>query len=97
MEEESSYSREVIRSLERMQEIKGQIAWHMRSEVAQELIIEHDTLERQVLESPDYRVYFFKRRYNLLSINEDSVPASDTAKEIKRENRYSILGRESSG
>jgi len=58
--------RKVTRPLKRMKEIQDKISrGHLKSEKVQELLNEHDKLEQGLRDSPEYRLYTFKKRHNM--------------------------------
>ena len=51
-----------------MREIEDRIArGHMKSEVTQELLTEYEILEKQLKDSPEFRLFSFKKKHNLLT------------------------------
>ena len=65
---QNSMYKVVTRPLKRMREIEDRIArGHMKSEVTQELLTEYETLEKQLKDSPEFRLFSFKKKHNLLT------------------------------
>lgn len=59
--------RKVTKPLKRMKEIQNKISrGHLKSEKVQELLNEHDLLEKALKESPEYRLYSFKKRHQMM-------------------------------
>ena len=57
--------RKVTKPLKRMKEIQDKInRGHLKSEKVQQLLSEHDALENELKNSPEYRLYTFKKKYN---------------------------------
>ena len=60
--------RKVTRPLKRMKEIEDKIGkGHLKQETVQGLLNEYENLEKQLKESPEYRLYIFKKKHNLIS------------------------------
>lgn len=58
----------VTRPLKRMKEIEDKISkGHLKQEKVQELINEYESIERQLKESPEYRLYSFKKKHGLVT------------------------------
>lgn len=56
----------VMRPLKRLKDIEDRIArGHLKSEKIQALLDEHELIENRLKESPDYRLYAFKRKHNI--------------------------------
>lgn len=59
--------RKVTRPLKRMKEIEDKIArGHLKSDKVQELLNEYDSLEKELKKSPEFRLYTFKKKHNLI-------------------------------
>lgn len=59
--------RKVTKPLRRMKEIENKISrGHLKSEKVQELLDEHETLEKGLKASPEFRLYTFKQKHNLV-------------------------------
>jgi len=59
--------RKVTKPLKRMKEIQDKInRGHLKSEKVQELLDEHDTLEQGLKDSPEYRLFMFKKKHNMM-------------------------------
>lgn len=57
----------VTRPLKRMKEIEDRLAHgHMKSELVQQLLDEYEKLEKQLKDSPEFRLFSFKKKHNLL-------------------------------
>jgi hypothetical protein len=64
---QSSMYQKVTKPLKRMKEIEDKIAiGHLSLDKSQELLDEYDALEKQLKNSPEYRIYVFKKTHNLL-------------------------------
>lgn len=56
----------VMRPLKRLKEIEDRIArGHMKAERVQALLDEHELIEGRLKESPEYRLYAFKRKHGI--------------------------------
>jgi len=56
----------VMRPLKRLKDIEDRIArGHMKSERVQALLDEHELIEGRLKESPEYRLYAFKRKHSI--------------------------------
>ena len=50
-----------------MKEIENKISrGHLKGEKVQELLNEHEVLEKQLKDSPEFRLYTFKKKHNLI-------------------------------
>lgn len=64
---QNSMYKKVTRPLKRMKEIEDKIAkGHLRPEKVQRLLDEYEKLERNLKASPEYRLFAFKKKHNLL-------------------------------
>lgn len=62
----NSMYRKVTRPLRRMKEIEDKISrGHLKGEKVRELLDEYEALEKQLKDSPEYRLYSFKKTHNL--------------------------------
>ena len=60
--------RNVTKPLKRMREIEDKLArGYIRKELVDGLLNEYETLEKELKDSPDYRLYAFKRKHNLMA------------------------------
>ena len=58
--------KKVTRPLKRMKEIEDKISkGHLRSDKVQEFLAEYDTLEKSLRDTPEFRLYAFKKAHNL--------------------------------
>lgn len=59
--------RKVTRPLKRMKEIEEKVArGHLKNEKVQELLNEYENLEKELKTSPEFRLYSFKKKHNLI-------------------------------
>lgn len=59
--------RRVTKPLKRMKDIQNKIQrGHLKSEKVQALLEEHDNIEKELKESPEYKLYVFKKKHNLM-------------------------------
>jgi hypothetical protein len=59
--------RKVTRPLKIMKIIENKIAkGHLRPEKIQELLNEYESLEKQLRDAPEFRLYYFKKKHNLI-------------------------------
>jgi hypothetical protein len=59
--------RKVTKPLKRLKEIQDKInRGHLKSEKVQELLNEHDFLEKGLKDSPEYRLFTFKKKHNMM-------------------------------
>jgi hypothetical protein len=64
---QSNLYQKVTKPMKRMKEIEDKIAvGHIAMAKVQELLDEYENLEAQLKTSPEYRVYMFKKKHNLL-------------------------------
>jgi len=64
---QSSMYQKVTKPLKRMKEIEDKIAvGHLSMDKVQTLLDEYDKLEAELKNAPEYRVYVFKKKHNLL-------------------------------
>ena len=64
---QNSMYKKVTRPIKRMKEIEDKIArGHLRPEKIQKLLDEHERLERDLKASPEYRLFSFKKKHDLL-------------------------------
>lgn len=57
----------VTKPLKRMKEIQDKInRGHLKAEKVQALLNEHDALEKQLKDSPEYRLYTFKKKHDMM-------------------------------
>jgi hypothetical protein len=60
--------RKVTRPLKRLKEIEDKIArGHLKTDKVQDLLNEYEQLEKQLKESPEFRLYSFKKKHNLIA------------------------------
>jgi hypothetical protein len=58
--------RKVTRPLKRLKEIEDKIAGgHLKADKVQDLLNEYEILEKQLKESPEFRLYSFKKKHNI--------------------------------
>jgi len=63
---QSSMYKKVTKPLKRLKEIEDKIAHgHLKPEKVQDLLNEYESLEKQLRESPEFRLYSFKKKHNL--------------------------------
>ena len=56
----------VTRPLKRLKEIEDKIAHgHLKTDKVQDLLNEYESLEKQLKESPEFRLYSFKKKHNI--------------------------------
>jgi len=59
--------RMVTKPLKRMKEIQNKIQrGHLKSSKVQELLKEHDDIEKNLKDSPEYKLYVFKKKHNMM-------------------------------
>lgn len=59
--------RRVTRPLKRMKEIEDKIGkGHLKQDKVQALLNEYENIEKQLKECPEYRLYTFKKKHNLM-------------------------------
>lgn len=57
----------VTKPLKRMKEIEDKIAvGHLRSDMVEKLLDEHESLEKSLKDTHEYRVYAFKKKHNMI-------------------------------
>lgn len=58
--------KKVTKPLKRIKEIENKISrGHLKSEKVQELLDEYETIEKELKNSPEFRLYTFKKKHNL--------------------------------
>jgi len=58
--------KKVTKPLKRMKEIEDKVSkGHLRSDKVQELLTEYDALEKTLRDTPEFRLYSFKKKHNL--------------------------------
>jgi len=59
--------KKVTRPIRKMKEIEEKIArGHLKAEKVQELLNEHEKMENELKNCPEYRLYVFKKKHNLM-------------------------------
>jgi hypothetical protein len=61
--------------MKRMKEIQDRLEkGHLTSDKAQELLDEHDALEKEMKKTTEYRMYLFKKQHGMLHDKNETTP-----------------------